>query len=385
MPARPNTSLVDHPGSFILEELEARGWSQVDLAYILGLAPQQLNPILTGNRAITPEMAVALGDAFDVPAEFFANLQKLYDLQRAKPADPGVKTRATWQSVYPVRDMIKRGWIEETDAPLLDLQMLRFFECDKLSKVPFVGSEAEEFAFAAKKTDYTETTAVQLAWLYRVKKIAQTMSAPLYSEEKLRASLPTIRAHMIDPEDIAKIPAILNNCGVRFALVEALPRSKIDGVCLWLNTQPVIGMTTRLDRLDNFCFVLRHEIEHVLEGDGRDNPLQFNPVDEFDAEMDIDSSDLPPEEVHANKEAANFCVQQEQIMKFIARKAPFISERDVLGFAARMEIHPAVIVGQIQHKTKKWGWLRKYQVSARKHLMDWKYVDGWGTTAATVL
>ena len=65
---------VDHPGTFIEEEMEARGWSQVDLAYILGMKVQQLNPLLKGKANITPDLAAALGDAFDMPAEFFANL-----------------------------------------------------------------------------------------------------------------------------------------------------------------------------------------------------------------------------------------------------------------------------------------------------------------------
>ena len=80
---------VDHPGSFIEEELNARGWAQADLAYILGMDSSQLNKLIKGVTAITPDTAVALGDAFDVPAEFFMNLQKLYDLHKARKADPG--------------------------------------------------------------------------------------------------------------------------------------------------------------------------------------------------------------------------------------------------------------------------------------------------------
>ena len=99
---------VEHPGVFIREELEARGWDQVDLAYILGMSPQQLSPLLNGKRDITVDMATALGDAFAVPAEFFANLQKLYDLNKAKRPDPGVKTRANWVRIFPVREMIRR-------------------------------------------------------------------------------------------------------------------------------------------------------------------------------------------------------------------------------------------------------------------------------------
>ena len=65
---------VDHPGTFIAEELEARGWMQADLAYILSMDGSQLNRLIKGNTDITPDSAVALGDAFDMPAEFFMNL-----------------------------------------------------------------------------------------------------------------------------------------------------------------------------------------------------------------------------------------------------------------------------------------------------------------------
>ncbi len=372
---------VDHPGTFIVEELEARNWQQVDLAYILGISPPQLSPLLNGKASVTPDMAAALGDAFDMPADFFANLQKMYDLHKAKPVDPGVRTRASWVSYFPVRDMIKRGWIEDTEPGLLDLQMMRFFGKNRIEDIPFVGG-GEIAAHAAKKSsNYDSITPPQFAWLHRVMKIAETIRAPLYSEDNLRKNLPKIRAHLLDKDDLIHIPQILLTAGVRFVLVEALPASKIDGVCVWIDGQPAIGMTTRLDRLDNFAFVLRHEIEHVLRGDGRD--VSFTPVDEIGT--DFDSTDGPEEEVAANTAAAEFCVPKQQLSSFIARKSPFISEQDVLAFAARMEIHPAIVVGQVQHKTKKYNWLRKYQSGIRQFLFDWKFVDGWGRQCPTGL
>lgn len=372
---------VDHPGTFITEELEARSWQQVDLAYILGMAPQQLNPILTGKTDITPDMATALGAAFDMPADFFANLQKMYDLHRAKPVDPGIKTRASWLTVgYPIRDMIKRGWIEDTDPTLLDLQMVRFFGKNRIEDIPFI-SDSPVVPYAAKKTGYDQITPVQYAWLHRVIKIAETINAPLYSDKALRDCLPKIRAHLLDKDDLKHIPEILRKCGVRFTLVEALPGSKIDGVCVWVNGQPAIGMTTRLDRLDNFAFVIRHEIEHVLRGDGREE--KFAPVDEFDMQQSAD--DAPEPERIANAAASEFYVPAAQLESFLLRKSPFISEQDVLGFAARLEIHPAIVVGQIQHRTQKYGWLRRYQTGIRQYLMDWDYKDGWGSVARVTL
>ena len=45
------------PGEFIKEELEARGWTQTDLAAILGRPFQLVNDIITAKRTITPETA----------------------------------------------------------------------------------------------------------------------------------------------------------------------------------------------------------------------------------------------------------------------------------------------------------------------------------------
>jgi HTH-type transcriptional regulator / antitoxin HigA len=370
---------IDHPGTFIAEELEERSWAQADLAYILGIDVSQLNRLIKGNTDVTPDTAVALGDAFDMPAEFFLNLQKIYDLQKARKADPGVKTRASWLSVFPIREMIKRGWIEDAEPALLDLQMMRFFGKNRVEDIPFMGNGSIPM-HAARKSAYDSTTPIQYVWLHRVRKIAEQIECPLYSKQTLIDNISRIRAHMLDKEDFVGIPLIMHKCGVRVVLVEALPGSKIDGVCLWLEGQPVVGMTLRLDRPDNFCFVIRHEIEHVLREDGKE--MTFAPVDELESET-------PPELIEceraANSAAAEFCVPRALLDSFIARKSPFISERDMLSFSARIEIHPSVVVGQIQNKTKNYAWLRKYQTGIREHLMGWKHKDGWGFQAPTGL
>ena len=67
---------VPRPGEFIQEELDARGWSQRDLAYILNRDEPALNKLIKGRYGISPDMAMALARAFDVDDDFFANLQK---------------------------------------------------------------------------------------------------------------------------------------------------------------------------------------------------------------------------------------------------------------------------------------------------------------------
>src|SRR5262249_46639029 len=157
-----------------------------------------------------------------------------------------------------VREMIKRGWLEDTEIGLLELQVMRFFCKNSLEDVPYL-------AHAAKKADYVETTPMQLAWLFRCKQMAMEMVVSNFSEQKLRAFVCDMPRFMVDPEEIRLIPRTLAEAGIRFVIVETLPKANIDGVCFWLDdASPVIGMTTRHDRIDNFWFVLRHEIEHIL-------------------------------------------------------------------------------------------------------------------------
>jgi len=73
-----------HPGEFLKEEIDARGWSQRDLAYILGIPEQAVTMIVSGKRGISPEMAKALGQALDVSSDYFANLQQSYEMANAR-------------------------------------------------------------------------------------------------------------------------------------------------------------------------------------------------------------------------------------------------------------------------------------------------------------
>lgn len=363
-----------HPGFYIREELEAREWSQRDLAYILGTPEQAVNMILSGKRGVSPEMAKALAEAFDVHPDLFANLQRAYDMARAREPDSAVGRRARLQSKYPIREMIRRGWLEDSDAAMLEMQMARFFGVSDIAEIPHM-------QHAAKKASayYEETPPAQLAWLFRVRQIARTVVVGRYSERALRDALRLLQGLLVDPEEARHVPRILGECGVRLVFVESLPNAKIDGVCFWLDkSSPVIGLSLRFDRIDNFWFVLRHELEHVLRKDG-----QVREIIDVDVVM-AGAGDLPPEEVAANDAAADFCVPKPEMDSFVARKASFFAERDVVGFARRLNIHPGLVVGQIQRRTQRWDFLRRHLVKVRAHVLPAAVVDGWGVAAPSI-
>jgi HTH-type transcriptional regulator/antitoxin HigA len=359
-------SWVKHPGHYIKEEMEAREWSQRDLAFILGVSEQAINPILNGKRGISPEMAKALGEAFDVPAEFFANLQQAYDLSQARTPDPSVAMRRRMQSDYPVREMIKRGWIEQSDAAMLEIQLARFFERQ-------TADEIAAFAHAAKKTP-GEMSPAQCAWLYRVRQIARSISVPPYSEKALRDAVSRDFTSMLfSPDEVRNVPRILMECGIKFVLVEKLPNAKIDGVCFWLDGTPVIGMSLQHDRIDNFWFVLRHECEHALRGHGKEKVTGM-------VDIDLDGIAIPisEEERIANEAASDFCAPSAKLDAWLQRKRPYYYEKDVVAFSRLLERHPGIVIGQIRRKLDRYDYLTRYLVKIRHFVVPGSMADGWG-------
>ena len=196
-------------------------------------------------------MAKALGEAFEVHPDFFANLQKAYDMSRARGRSSGVGKRARFESVYPVREMIKRSWFTDTDADMLEVQMSRFFKVANTNELPHV-----RMAHAAK-THYDDVPASRL----RGCSASDKSRKPCHRRRILSGSCAKrclrLKTFLIDPEEArTHVPRLLMEAGVPLVIVEGLSGGKIDGVCFWLDGQsPVIGITLLHDRIDNFSLV----------------------------------------------------------------------------------------------------------------------------------
>ena len=130
----------------------------------------------------------------------------------------------------------------------------------------------------------------------------------------------------------------------------------------------------RFDRIDNFWFVLRHEMEHVLKGHGKAGAI----VDNLEGPNAGTGEGIAEEERIANAAAAEFCVPKVKMDKFIAVKAPFFAERDLIGFAKTLKIHPGIVAGRLQYETDRYDRFREHQVKVRSIVAPGASVDGWG-------
>ncbi|NHZ42307.1 HigA family addiction module antitoxin [Massilia aquatica] len=356
------------PGEFLREELEARDWTQQELADILDRPPRLISELIAGKRTVTPETARGLGDAFGMSAEYWMNLESQYQLSKVKPNNDVVR-KSRLYGMFPVREMLRRGWIRESEnLDVLEQRFCEFYSIPNLSNQPAIPH------YAKKTNVFSDVTSLQLAWLFRVRSMAEQQKLPTYARSKLLSAVEKLKALTLAPEETRHVPKILAEAGVRVVFVEAFAGSKIDGACFWLaEDKPVIGMTLRFDRIDNFWFVLRHEIEHVLQEDGQtDGPILDS--DLGNAELEVSECEL-----RANSAGAEFCVPSAQLENFIARVQPYFSEQKVLLFAQRINVHPGIVVGQLQRKLGRHDFLRKHQVKVRGCILPFADADGWGS------
>lgn len=368
------------PGQLLEALLKERGWSQRLLAVVLDMDETGINRLVANKRPVDAQLALSLEELFEVPAERFMDLQKSYDLALARietRPDPERKTRAHLFGGLPVAEMIKRGWIKAEDirdVPAVRSELMRFFNVNRIEDI-------ETLPHAAKKTQVnTPATPHQLAWLYRVKKIASGMLVARYSPQSVAAAVSKLKQLLFSVEETRKAPRILAESGIRFLIVEALPSSKIDGVCFWLNeSAPVIALTTRFDRIDNFWFVLRHELEHVLQRHGLATDTTM-----LDAELEGEragTKSVDEEERVANEAAADFCVPKKMMDSFYVRKAPLIRDADIVAFSRMIKVHPGIIAGQLRHRSGKYHLWQNHLVKIRNVVSPNAITDGWGDLA----
>ena len=170
--------------------------------------------------------------------------------------------------------------------------------------------------------------------------------------------------------------------GIRFVVVEHLPKSKIDGAALWLGDgweKPVIALSLRYDRIDSFWHTLFHECSHIKNKDS----YAILDVDIVGADRCLSSGELSEIEARANEDASEMLIPKDKLQGFILRTRPFYYSAKIIQFANLIKLHPGIIAGALQHKGEiDWSANRHMLVKVRDILISGAVTDGWGVTIA---
>ena len=233
------------PVEAIKFRMEQQGLSQRDLVSYIG-SRSKVSEILSRKRPLTLSMIRALHDSLGIPAE--ALLPKT-----APPIDEELKD--DW-SRFPLRIMIKRGWIvaDPSEIPTKGPELLeQFLSPLKGTALVSLHRRSEHVRSGREMDKYALT-----AWTVRV-----LIRALKYS------SRITYKPETITPQfmrEVAKLswsetgPCLakefLKKYGITVVIEPHLPRTYLDGASLMMtkDKKPVIGLTLRYDRLDNFWY-----------------------------------------------------------------------------------------------------------------------------------
>jgi HTH-type transcriptional regulator/antitoxin HigA len=337
------------PGELLQEELDARGWTQTDFAEVIGRPVQAVNEIVAGKKAITPDTAVAFSRALGTSAEYWLNLESAYRLDLVRDGGTvgnDIERRARIYSKAPVKELLKRRWIDvpdPNDLDRLEREVCRLLEIDSLDEEPPLAR-----ACAARKSRREEPhTAAQVAWAARVKQVASALRVGSYSRAALEEHVARLPRLSVSDELAAEVPQVLGHLGVRFVVVPHLTGTRIDGATMWLDeTSPVVAVSLRYDRMDCFFFTLMHELAHVLRGDGTNKVFVDAELVGKDAERTEDKADA---ERVADRTAGEWLIPSKELEAFVRRLRPYFSRAEILSFAERVGVHPAIVVGRLQH------------------------------------
>ena len=320
------------PISAIKFRMDQAGLTQRDLMPYIG-SRSKVSEVLSGKRDLTLSMARALHQNLGIPADVL--LQK-----------PGAEFDSTLEEIdprrYPLKEMAKRGWIPQL-SDLADrakeeiLAMMEKAGGPETAAVPLYRKNGHR-RLNAKADPYALR-----AWCWRVLGLAN--ENPPQADYQSGAVTPEFMqeiAHLSVSEDgPRRAQERLAEHGIALVVERHLPRTHLDGAALRLQDgRPVIGLTLRYDRIDNFWFSLMHELAHVgLHMDnGEDEPfiddLSLNVTDPLENQADRHAQDalIPPEIWESNP---------------VRERATVLAVYDL---AQEVGVHPAVIAGRVRHE-----------------------------------
>lgn len=319
------------PIDAILFRMHEKGLKQADLVPYFGTS-SRVSEVLRRKRPLTVQMIRALSIGLGLSAETLIGLSVAEDTQRSEEVE--------W-SKFPVKEMAKRGWLDRftSRGTAAVEEVVKGFISD--AGLQF-GAASFKRTIAGEAQSPTTKYALY-AWLARVIQTARARKAELgnFDQGMLSAGFLKELAQLSWSERGPLLAVeYLEKHGIAVVIEPHLKGTLLDGAALKdVDGTPIVGLTLRHDRLDNFWFTLLHEVAHL-----------WKHVGDQDAFLDdLDASSEDRREAEANRLAREAFIPR-LIWK---RSDAFISPgKDSIDRLSReLKIHPAIIAGRLRKET----------------------------------
>ena len=246
---------------------------------------------------------------------------------------------------FPLKEMLERGCFGDFEG---NVQRLKDYAEDLVRKfmqdlLPKRMEPAFLRAPLHQRGDRQADEMAILAWRMCVlRKAREVISTREYKQET------------ITPEwlrELAKLSAFdegpklakehLARHGITLVIEKHFKRTFLDGAAMLDNDHPIVALTLRHDRVDNFWFALLHELAHVGKHLKPETPVFID---------DLDRTNLQTVEGEADAMAQEALIPNKSWSAAKVRQT--LASEDVMAYADEIGVHPAIVAGRLRHEKK---------------------------------
>jgi HTH-type transcriptional regulator/antitoxin HigA len=322
------------PVAAIHFRMEQQGLRQKDIADLLG-GKNRASEVLSRKRPLTLSMIRALHTRLGLPASVLIQ----------EPATDGVSEDMGEASV-PIKLIVSRGW-SNSEAGARSLW-------HRLVTSPPGSPAFLKHTITFGRNPKTNLTNVWL-WLARVRDVAdarvqvhQRFQNSEFNDDLIRY---VVRLSWM-PDGPQAAVKFLEDRGITTVVEPHLPSTHLDGAAmLSRNGTPIIGLTLREDRLDNFWFTLIHELVHAWK---HLSAAEYRAI--VDEKIELREGDDGIEK-EANDIASEILIPRSQWKRSQAYLRP--SAESIGKFAAQLQISSAIVAGRIRNDRKNFSLFSK--------------------------
>jgi HTH-type transcriptional regulator/antitoxin HigA len=328
------------PVQAIRFRMEQQGLTNRDLVPLIG-SSSRVSEVLNYKRPLSISMMRKLHDELEIPAEILLQDPECNQLPEENGED---------YTKYPLKQMQERGYLDVSDYSLPNLKVYaeelvgKFFARVDEPVLATRFRHANNQAHAHQRSLRELDRPALKAWCGRVMERAKKETGIGEYQpgvvDRQGAFLRRLASYSSFDNGPLLAKEYLNRNGIHLIVEKHLPKTYLDGGAILLSDgHPVIGMTLRYDRIDNFWFVLMHELAHVALHLHGDDDIYIDDLDnESEQQDERDADELAQESLLPQSTLEASAVWQQQ------------TTSNVLNLARELDIHPAIVVGRIQRE-----------------------------------
>ena len=327
------------PGLVLADMLETRQISHAEFARRCGRSAKLVSEIVAGKAPLEPVTALQFERVLGMDASLWLNIEASYRLHRAKETEEReLQASAEWASRFPIKYLVKLGWIENpADKVDAARKLLVFFGVGTV--------QAWEQRYSGMGVAYRRSPSIKAspqalaAWLRIGELLAEHRECAEFDRSTFVSTLRTIRGltALTLEEFLPDMCGLCSKAGVAFTLVPPLPKTALGGAARWLSPRKaLIQQSLRHRSNDHFWFTFFHEAAHILLHTKKG------------VFVDEGSANGNSEDREADAWAANFLIPSREFVRFAARGFP--GEAAIIDFASEQGIAPGIVVGMLQHE-----------------------------------